>query len=184
MFTQVYFHEVRRAYDLVLADLIGELLEEQSNTDTYPNPADLQEYLSWDDVKVLSSAAGKVNAETRNAAWMVLHRIHPKKVFSTLPHPDRIVAERAFRSLFQNMKTRFPGVRLWADRATDHPERYRREDMDIPVLLEAGHSESFASHAHALEGLKEIGQVRLYADVDDDNALKDEIAQACREYMA
>jgi len=184
MFTQVYFHEVRRAYDLVLADLIGELLKEQSSTDTYPDPADLQKYLSWDDVKILSSAAGKVNAGTRNAAWMVLHRTHPKKVFSTLPHPDRIVAERAFRSLFQNMKTRFPGVRLWADRATDHPERYRREDIDIPVLLEAGHSESFASHAHALEGLKEIGQVRLYADVGDDNALKDEIAQACREYMA
>jgi HD superfamily phosphohydrolase len=184
MFTQVYFHEVRRAYDLVLADLIGDLLEEQYGTNTYPDPADLQEYLRWDDVTVLSAAARKADGGTRNAAWMVLHRRHPKKVFSTLPHPDPIVAKRAFRSLFQDMKARFQGVRLWADRATDHPERYRSEDIDIPVRLEAGRSESFAGHAHALQGLKEIGQVRLYADVGDDSTLKDRIAQACREYMA
>lgn len=184
MFLQVYFHEVRRAYDLVLGDLIGELLEEQYGTDTYPGPEDLQEYLRWNDVTVLSSAAHKADGGTSNAAWMVLHRRHPKKVFSTLPHPDQIVAKRAFRSLSQDMKARFQGVRLWADRATDHPERYRREDIDIPVRLEAGRSESFAGHAHALQGLKEIGQVRLYADVGGDSRLRDEIVQVCRDHMA
>ena len=184
MFTQVYFHEVRRAYDLVLADLIAELLEERYDSATYPGPADIEEYLSWDDVAVLAAAAQKANAKSRNPAWMVRHRRHPKKVFSTLPHPDPIVAKRAFRSLFQDMKARFQGVRLWADRATDHPERYRSEIFGIPVRLEAGRSESFAGHAHALQGLREIGQVRLYADVGDDSSLQDEIAEACRHYMA
>ena len=184
MFLQVYFHEVRRAYDLVLEELIAELLKERYDTATYPAPADIQDYLRWDDVEVLAIAAQKVNADNRNAAWMIRNRRHPKKVFSTLPHPDPIVAKRAFRSLFRDMKAQFQGVRLWADRATDHPERYRSEIFELPVRLEAGRSESFARISHALKGLEEIGQVRLYADVGDDTSLQDEIGEACRHYMA
>ena len=182
MFTQVYFHEVRRAYDLVLADLIAELLKERYGSATYPDPKDLQEYLRWSDVTVLSSAAPKADGGTRNAAWMVLHRRHPKKVFSTLPHPDPVVAQRAFGPLLRDMKAQFGDIRLWADKATDHPERYRRED--IPVKLEAGQWVSFARTSHALKGLEEIGQVRLYADVGDDSSLQDQIVEACRHYMA
>ena len=184
MFLQVYFHEVRRAYDLVLADLIAELLKERYGSATYPELEDLRDYLRWDDVIVLASAEQKADEATRNPAWMVINRRHPKRVYATLPHPDLWVARKAFGPLLQEMTSRFQSVRLWADRATDHPERYRREDIDIPVRLEAGRSESFAGHAHALQGLKEIGQVRLYADVGGDSRLRDEIAQACRDYMA
>ena len=36
MFTQVYFHSVRRAYDLILTDFIAELLREDTGTGQYP----------------------------------------------------------------------------------------------------------------------------------------------------
>ena len=184
MFLQVYFHEVRRAYDLVLEDLIGELLKERYDTATYPDPAHVEDYLRWDDVEVLARAADKAVGKSRNAAWMVRNRRHPKKVFSTLPHPDPWVARKAFGPLLKEMKSRFQDVQLWADKATDHPERYRDEYSDIPVLLEVGHCESFGRTSRALAGLAQIGQVRLYADVGDDNSLKDEIAEACKHYMA
>ena len=184
MFTQVYFHEVRRAYDLVLEDLIGELLEERYDTAKYPGPAAIEDYLRWDDVEVLATAAQKTDADSRNAAWMVRNRRHPKMVFSTLPHPDRMEARRAFGPLLRHVKTRFPDVGLWADQATDHPERYRREDVDIPIQLEAGRWVSFAQTSYALAGLEEIGQVRLYADVCDKPSLQDEITHACKTYMA
>ncbi len=184
MFTQVYFHDVRRAYDLVLEDLIGELLKDRYGTATYPGPADIEEYLEWDDVEVLATAAQKADAGSRNAAWMIRNRRHPKMVFSTLPHLDPWVARRALGPLLEEMKSRFHHVRLWADKATDHPERYRNEYSDIPVLLEVGHCESFGRTSRALAGLAEIGQVRLYADVGGDSRLRDEIAQACRDYMA
>jgi len=184
MFTQVYFHEVRRAYDLVLEDLIGELLEERYDTAKYPGPAAIEDYLRWDDVEVLATARQKADADSRNAAWMVRNRRHPKMVFSTLPHPDRMEARRAFGPLLKHVKTRFPDVGLWADQATDHPERYRREDVDIPIQLEAGRWVSFAKTSYALAGLAEIGQVRLYADVGDKTSLQDEITLACKTYMA
>lgn len=184
MFLQVYFHEVRRAYDLVLEDLIGELLKDRYDTAKYPGPAAIEDYLRWDDVEVLTSATRKADAASRNRAWMVRHRRHPKKVFSTLPHPDRMEARRAFGPLLRHVKTRFPDVGLWADQATDHPERYRREDVDIPIQLEAGRWVSFAQTSYALAGLAEIGQVRLYADVGDKPSLQDEITHACKTYMA
>ena len=184
MFMLVYFHEVRRAYDLVLEDLIGELLEDRYGTATYPGPADIEEYLRWDDVAVLATAAQKADPDSRNAAWMIRNRRHPKKVFSTLPHPDRMEARRAFGPLFGEMRSRFHGVRLWVDQATDHPERYRGEEVDIPIQLEAGRLVSFAQTSNALKGLEQIGQVRLYADVGDDSGLQDQIAQACKDYMA
>jgi len=115
---------------------------------------------------------------------MLVNRRHPKMVFSTLPHLDPWVARRALGPLLEEMKSRFHHVRLWADKATDHPERYRNEYSDIPVLLEVGHCESFGRTSRALAGLAEIGQVRLYADVGDDNSLQDDIAEACRHYMA
>ncbi len=52
MFTQVYFHPVRRAYDLVLADFIAELLKETSTTGRYPE--NVKEYLEWTDWRVLA----------------------------------------------------------------------------------------------------------------------------------
>ena len=53
MFTQVYFHAVRRAYDLVLTDFISELLEETLGTKQYPEQ--LTEYLKWNDWRVLAA---------------------------------------------------------------------------------------------------------------------------------
>ena len=105
-------------------------------------------------------------------------------VFSTLPHPDRFEARKAFRDLLPQIRNQFDGVRLWADQATDHPERYRRED--IPIKLEGRPSswKSFAQTSYALKGLEEIGQVRLYADVGDNESLQEKIAHACRAYMA
>jgi HD superfamily phosphohydrolase len=185
MFLQVYFHDVRRAYDLVLEELIQELLNDHYDTLTYPEPTNIDEYLQWNDAVVLTYAARNRNATTRNAAWMVSQRRHPKQVYSTVPRPDQIESQRAFGPLLRAMKKQFPDVRLWADEAVDHPERYRGEESVIPVRFESGHPpwKSFAKTSHALAGLEEIGQVRLYADVGEDSSLQNSIADACKAYM-
>ena len=55
MFTQVYFHAVRRAYDLILTDFILELLKDASSSGHYPE--DVGEYLEWTDWRVLAELA-------------------------------------------------------------------------------------------------------------------------------
>ncbi len=47
MFTQVYFHKTRRAYDVLLTDFIRELLEEEIGQGKYPSSS--EDYLKWND---------------------------------------------------------------------------------------------------------------------------------------
>jgi len=184
MFTQVYFHRVRRAYDLILTDFIQECLTEVHGSGTYPEPPQLDEYLKWDDSRVLSLAVDRMDASTENLAWMICSRRHPKLAFETLPHPDMMQARAALRRLLPEVNARFPEIRLWRDKATDHPERYQGEDIPMKTRGTPDHFISFVGTSEALKGLREVGQVRLYAFVGDDVDRLDEIRLFCRNLMS
>jgi len=184
MFTQVYFHRVRRANDLILTEFIQELLQDQYGSDTYPSPEDLSEYLNWDDSAVMSNAVTRSDSAKENLAWMICHRRHPKTAYETLPHPDPMEARMAFRRLLPEVKRQFPSVRFWRDNATDHPERYRHEDIPIKVGGTRPTWKSFARTSEVLRGIQEVGQVRLYAYAGDDDNLISEIHRFCRSLLA
>ena len=76
MFTQVYFHHVRRAYDLIITDFISELLRETSKTCRYPE--NLREYLEWTDWRILAELPRRMDEQTKNLAWRLATRRHPK----------------------------------------------------------------------------------------------------------
>lgn len=78
MFLQVYFHHVRRIYDLMLTDFLRHKLEEGMY------PAEIDEYLKFDDVKVLNmirESANKDSNEIKVLAKRLLFRKHPRRVF-------------------------------------------------------------------------------------------------------
>lgn len=184
MFTQVYFHRVRRAYDLILTDFVQDCLADAYGSATYPAPPQLDDYLKWDDSRVLSLAVDRMDASTENLAWMICTRRHPKLVFETVPHPDMMEARKALRQLLPEVSARFPETRLWRDKATDHPERYQGEDIPIKKRDVPDHFISFVGTSEALKGLREVGQVRLYAYIGDDTQRLDEIRQFCRALMS
>ena len=183
MFTQVYFHGVRRAYDLILTAFIQELLQDEYESPHYPSTENVTEYLRWDDSRVLTAAAGRSNAQTKNFAWMITHRRHPKVAYETLPHPDAEVAKKAFRRLLPEVKAKFQGVRIWRDMATDHPQQYKQEDIPIKRVRDDPPTwNSFVNISKVLQGLQDIGQVRLYAFADRE--VLGEIHESCRQVMA
>ena len=61
MFTQVYFHKTRVAFDIHLRGALKEMLP----SGVFPKPAgkDLESYLSWDDWRVLGSLADGAGGE-------------------------------------------------------------------------------------------------------------------------
>lgn len=79
MFLQVYFHPVRRIYDLMLIDFLKEVLPDGK----YPD--DVEEYLKFDDVEVIGLIKSqKQLKETKEAgiiARRLLERDHPRLVF-------------------------------------------------------------------------------------------------------
>lgn len=183
MFTQVYFHGVRRAYDLIVTDLIKELLKDEYDVSCYPGTEKLNEYLAWDDSRVLSRAVEI--AEPENLGWMITHRRHPKVAYQTLPHPDALQARTAIRRLLPAVREKYPEVALWRDKATDHPQRYQQEDIPIEVTQTKPPGwNSFVDTASVLRGLEDIGQVRLYAYVSGNDKLLNEIRGFCRQLLA
>ena len=182
MFTQVYFHAVRRAYDLILTDFIAELLQAETGSALYPEG--VMEYIEWNDPKVLAEMHRSMDEKGKNLAWKLAARQHPKRVYETDGHTDRAIIASAMLKLPQGLKEQYPTVQIWTDQAVDHPERFKMGDEVWPIRQSSGRWNSLANVSRALAGLEEIRQFRVYADVRDDSALVDDIERSCREIMA
>jgi hypothetical protein len=186
MFNQVYFHDVRRAFDLVLTDFMKELLSELEGQPTYPPPGELEKYFKWDDFRVISAASDRKSEELRNPAWRVADRQHPKVVFETPPVPDAGLVRKAQQQLMPGAEKEFPGTKFWLDRAIDHPERFRWDEPPLMIKFTGPPEDwrTFRGQAHALRGLEEVHLVRLYADVRGNNGLEEQVRRFCRQFMA
>ena len=183
MFTQIYFHDVRRAYDLILTDFIAELLGQEYSSGRYPDSDELEEYLKWDDNRIMCQANRLADPIQKNLAWRIINRQHSKAVFETSDSPDAGVIRTADRLLLEARK-QFPDLQFWDDRAVDHPDRFRVEQMMVnhggqpPVLRE------FSRESQPLSGITEIKKFRFYADVRGDDNLENKVRTFCRSFMA
>lgn len=184
MFTQVYFHDVRRAFDAILTEFIAELLQEEVEGGRYPGPNSVDEYLKWDDNFIISSASLRRDPNARNNGWRIVDRRHPKAVYETSSSPDGGVARKALNRLPQAVREEFPDEVFWVDQAVDHPDRFRNEDIMIKYPGSPTNWRSFKSASNALVGLQEVQQVRLYADVRGEEEKEKLIRNFCRTFMA
>jgi hypothetical protein len=91
------------------------------------------------------------------------------------------VARKAERSLRQAAQDKFPDLHFWADKAVDHPDRFRLADMMVKF---PGGWREFRRESQPLQGLQEIGKFRLYADVRGEDAREKEVEEFCRNFMA
>ena len=178
MFTQVYFHKVRRAYDFILTEFIKELLLEETGGDYYPES--VGDFLKWNDLTVLAKAHTQADKMRKNWAWRIVTRQHPIVVYDTPDHPDRIKADKAFARLPDEIRDKFDDLLVWADRASDHPEKFK---SDMLPVSQGGNWYDIKSMSKALQGLEEISLVRVYADVRGDESLSQSIRKSCSQFM-
>ena len=184
MFTQIYFHDVRRAYDLVLTDFIAELLECETPTGKYPSLDSIADYLTWDDNRILFEARKRYDSSGKNLAWRIVGRQHPKAVYETPDLPDAGIVRKIERFLLNDVKEKFPDLQFWLDKAVDHPDRFRLAEMMVKVSDHPLEWREFRRESRPLQGLQEIGKYRLYADVRGDGAKELEVQNSCRSIMS
>lgn len=165
MFLQVYFHKTRRILDHHLVEAIQELLL----GDTYPEG--LQEYIDWDDNRILEAFR-----ELREDPLVrrVLAREHFRCVFETLEHPppDEVVR---FEWLQETLIARFGFESLYFDEATKDP--YNFITPPIRVRTDGG-PKGLEERSSLVHSLKPIAKMRVYADL----GIRKEVEDGCRQF--
>lgn len=119
MFTQVYFHKTRVAYDIHLREAMKDLLPGGH----FPRPGELVEYLKWDDWRVLGLLAEGKGGEH---GVRLSKRDHYRLVFQTnevQTEADRERLARVRESLGDLLAAEMPAGKSW----------YKRDDSDIAV---------------------------------------------------
>lgn len=122
MFTQVYFHKTRVAYDHHLRGALQVMLEKGQ----FPPPDQIDAYLDWDDWKVV----GRLKAgEGGEHGRRLMERDHYREVYHTPEAPTRDDLEEWER-------VREALGELLAAEETAQTSWYRIEKGDIPILRE------------------------------------------------
>jgi HD superfamily phosphohydrolase len=158
MFTQVYSHKTRVAFDHHLKEALKELLPNGE----FPGivGGQLDEYVKWDDWRVLGElAAGRGGEHGQRLAA----RDHYREVYHTpeVPTEEDLRRFEAIRDELGEMA-----------RATGNAGRswYKLEtDQDIPIKSQnpSGEIRPLSAHSAAVKGLKPTGRLMLYCREDE-----------------
>jgi HD superfamily phosphohydrolase len=98
MFSQVYFHRVRRIYDHHICCAAKEILQRSGYSGVYPEPAKINEYIEFDD--------WKINAALKNGGGgkhgdVILNRRHYKCI-AEINNPEGVEQIKARASEYQH----------------------------------------------------------------------------------
>ncbi|OGC87951.1 MAG: hypothetical protein A2142_07590 [candidate division Zixibacteria bacterium RBG_16_48_11] len=178
MFLQVYFHDIRRAYDLHLTDYL------QLELPNRMYPIGLGEYLAYDDYSLTQGMIKNIDTKSLlgKFAKIIIERKHYKPV-----HEVRIFSKvtamheaRVFANNFQELRTKFPHIDFKKDSAEDSPNKFASFEQDFLVRKEnvSGKDKyNFISYETGLvNNLEDFNILRLYMpDNPDFNNILDYI---------
>ena len=154
MFTQVYFHKTRVAYDLHLRHALAHMLP----GGVFPVPEDdkIDEYLEWDDWRVLGRLAEGKGGEHGQ-------RLHERRHFRQVwESPESPLADAQER--LDALRTELGGLLVAAERS--EKSWYKTGNPDIRVANEdSDEVQPLSDYSPVIKQLKEAPhrQVRLYA---------------------
>ena len=156
MFTQIYFHKTRVAYDQHLKGMLTTILPNC----LFPNPTDeLDTYLDWDDWKVVGALKdGRGGEHGKRLAG----RDHYREVYHTSETPGGEDVERFKKvraALGDLVVAEVPAIRSW----------YKTGPSDIPVVSEAegGRVVPLSFHSSIIGSLKSNAQILLYSSPEN-----------------
>jgi len=162
MFTQVYFQHTRRAYDHHIVQVLKHVLTKSERglipDGHFPPPtskADIEQYLSWDDWRVLGLMQ-QGNAGEHGV--IIAGRNHHRRVYQTSETPslqEKEAAEQKFQKLSEFNPLYDLAQNSW----------YKFQSADIPVLKRNGNREeieSLSKLSSVVRELKSINQIRIY----------------------
>lgn len=157
MYSQVYFHPVRRIYDIHLKDFLLEWVKEG----TFPTTAD--EHLSITDNEVISAlrtASADPTKSGHKHAERIINRKHFKVLYELNPNDLKVTSDAA-KLVAEAAEKEFGRDKIRVDHYTE-----KRELMGFPVLLRDGSVLSSLSLSQALGNLPIVTIDCVFIDPD------------------
>jgi len=168
MFLQVYFHRVRRAYDIHLENALKEVL---------PNkhfPENLEEYLTLDDVEIIRLIREHNGLESSSR---ILNRNHYRTAYSTGEHIESH-EEFSFYLILESLKNKFGEVQIHEDAAQTSLHKFDRVNLFIKTQESARGYLRIEERSRILKDFnRPINQRRILTD----KSIKDEVSEYCRQ---
>jgi len=157
MFTQVYFHKTRVAYDIHLSGALQKLLPESQ----FPKPVNggVAEYTSWDDWKVLGLVA---SGQAGEHGERLAKRDHYREIYHTPESPtaeDLDQLEKVKTALGDLVVEVVPAEKSW----------YKTGKADIPVLspTRASRVEPLSKYSSVVASIKPVRKMLAYVRPQD-----------------
>jgi uncharacterized protein len=160
MFTQVYFHKIRRAYDRHLLDFLRKYVGRY--------PSSLDEYVRYDDNVVFSLLREHLREDH---ARRILTRDPFVQAFTTPEHIDEEQRTR-FNWLRQTLTRELKGVKIFCDTAEGSPHKF--EKIGTYVLSPStGAPRLVQSESGIIRSLRKIEQYRVFTPKENKQAVHD-----------
>lgn len=155
MYSQIYFHPVRRIYDIHLRDFLKEWLDGGNF------PTDLNAYLKITDNEITAAlweAAFKENKVGYLHASRIVRRQHFKRIYERNPEDVKINPE-AGEAIFNTLKSKYGKEHFRHD-------RYRQSSgaPDFPVQMRDGRIVSSLALSETLKNIPVVSVDHVFAD--------------------
>lgn len=165
MFIQVYFHRTRRYFDIML----GQALKEVLLGGAYP--ADVQEYLKWDDARVFQLL--KERAGNSQASKNIVERYVYPRVFRTKAHPQESDIREFWRN-YKELKNLLGEESLIVDKSADKmphkiPKRIELDNEKAIIIYDKSieRKTTISEESEIIRNLTEkIDIMRIYCHPD------------------
>ncbi len=173
MFTQLYFHHARRAFDYHVTESVRDILKRKTASGLFPEPTsegNVKDYLAWDDWRVLgeiSTGGGGRHGEC------IKTRKHDRRVYKT-----HEIAEQSEVEFVDKIRERLGDKISLVDSARQ--SWYKLEKDDI-LIARDGKNEPLSKRSHVVNGLKPVTQIRVYTFFENKQTVKSEIDLLKRE---
>ena len=157
MFTQVYFHKTRVAYDIHLRGALAQLLPGGQ----FPKPEEqhLEDFLKWDDWRVLGCIA---NGDGGEHGARLATRNHYRRIYAT----NEVSTDEEVTEL-EKIRAELGG--LLAAEASANKSWYKTGKTDIAVVSETREKKvaPLSQYSSVIANMKSNNQVLLYVKPED-----------------
>lgn len=165
MFTQIYFHKTRRAYDYHLTKALEDILPGKK----FPPPEELEDFLKWDDWTV----GYKILNSGQEDCKRIKERDHLRMVYETPEKPTKVDLNK-----FEKAKEVLENIVTYEDEAKNSWYKFTTTeggDVEIYIKKENDTISPLSEYSTIVKEIGGIRQKRLYVPPEEKNNAKNKL---------